>query len=133
MKNKQPYYHGASEKIFENALKLRKNLTEAEKILWNSLKNRKVSNCKFRRQHPIGRFIADFYCHEVKLIIEADGAIHNSNKSKEYDKGRTEMLNEWGIEVLRFSNDQIITKPLQVIKSIEEIIKNKRAKNPTPY
>lgn len=65
--------------IFENAKVLRKNMTEGEKVLWGYLKGG-LNGLKFRRQHPIGIYIADFYCHSVKLIIELDGKIHNTRR-----------------------------------------------------
>ncbi len=70
-----PFHADASWKIFENARSLKKVMTPA-KIIWQNLRNRKVSNQKFRRQHPIARYIVDFYCHEAKLVIEVDGGIH---------------------------------------------------------
>ena len=75
--------------IFENAKELRKSMTEAEEILWKHLRNNKLNELKFRRQHPLDIFIADFYCHQKKLIIELDGGIHDTLDQKEYDEGRT--------------------------------------------
>ena len=69
-------FFGASPEIHKFARELRRNLTEAEKILWQELRNRKLGGFKFRRQHPINKFVADFYCHEVKLIVELDGSQH---------------------------------------------------------
>lgn len=76
--------------ITELAKNLRRFSTEAESILWEILQNRKFRDLKFRRQHPIGRYIADFYCHEIKLVIELDGKIHENQK--EYDEIRDEFL-----------------------------------------
>jgi len=80
---------------------LRKEETEAEKILWEEIRNNKLG-VKFRRQHPIDKFIIDFYAPKIKLAIELDGEIHKENK--EYDKMRTEYLNSKNIKVLRFWN-----------------------------
>ncbi|MCU4156718.1 endonuclease domain-containing protein [Carboxylicivirga sp. A043] len=98
-------FYGASAKIRENAKLLRKELTTAEKVLWNKLRNRQLNGLKFRRQHPIDIFIADFYCHEKKLVVEVDGQIHN--KQKEYDEGRTAELQRLGVSVIRFTNEEV--------------------------
>ncbi len=103
------------------AKELRKNMTPAEKLLWNELRNRKVENCKFRRQHPIDIFIADFYCHEKKTVVEVDGEIHNNQK--EYDIGRTAEIESFGIMVIRFTNHEIETNIKLAIEKIEEACK----------
>ena len=76
-------YFGAKPDLLEKAKVLRKNMTNAEKILWDRLKDNQVLNIRFRRQHPIDLFIADFYCHSARLVIELDGEIHKSQA--EYD------------------------------------------------
>lgn len=68
-------FYGAPPYIFEKARKLRETMTPAEQILWKYLKKRQLKGCKFRRQHPLSEFIADFYCHSLKLVIEVDGGI----------------------------------------------------------
>ena len=78
-------FYGASTNTFDKARLLRNNMTEAETIMWDKLKNRSLFNARFRRQHPIGIFIVDFYCHEYKLVIEIDGEIHLKNEVIEYD------------------------------------------------
>lgn len=108
--------------LYEYAKKMRKNSTEAEELLWRRLKDKQVAGLKFRRQHPIDRFIADFYCHEKKLLIELDGSIHSNNEQCDLDKGRTETLNEFGISVLRFSNEEILNSIEDVILKIQEAI-----------
>ena len=82
-------------------------------------------NLKFRRQHPFGNYVLDFYCHEIKLCIEADGSIHNEKDIKEYDIERTKVLNENGITVLRFTNKEIIDTIATVILKIEAYVQNK--------
>ncbi len=109
-------FYGASPQICTYARELRKNMTETERILWNELRNRKISNCKFRRQHPIDIFIADFYCHEKKLVIEVDGEIHK--KQKEYDIGRDAEMGDFRISVIRFKNDEVENKLNSVIEEI---------------
>jgi very-short-patch-repair endonuclease len=119
------FYYGASVETKARAAELRKNMTTAEKILWQQLRNRKVEGLKFRRQHAVDIFILDFYCHEQKLAIEVDGEIHNMEDRKEWDKNRTYELNEFGIQILRFSNDNVINQTDRVITSIKEFIKIK--------
>ena len=117
-------FYGASRGIFEKARELRNNMTEAEKILWNELRNRRVFKSRFRRQHPIDIFIADFYCHEYKLVIEIDGEIHSKKEIQEYDDGRTHDIEKFGIKILRFSNNQILTD----LCSVKKIILNELTK-----
>ena len=85
-----------------SAKELRQNMTDAEKLLWSKLRNRQLYNFKFRRQQPIGIFIADFYCAKAKLVIELDGHAHADKV--EYDLERTRWLNSVGYMVLRFWN-----------------------------
>ena len=104
--------------IFENAKELRKSMTEAEEILWKHLRNNKLNGLKFRRQHPLDIFIADFYCHQRKLIIELDGGIHDTLEQKEYDEGRTFELEEKGFTILRFRNEEVINDIENVLYKI---------------
>lgn len=121
-------YFGAKPDILEKAKALRKNMTGAENILWEKLKNKQILNLRFRRQHPIDIFIADFYCHSARLIIELDGEIHKTQI--EYDKGRTAELERFDIQVIRFKNEEIEKNIESVIKRIEATIKH-RLKSPT--
>ncbi|RIJ48238.1 endonuclease domain-containing protein [Maribellus luteus] len=117
--DKVSMFYGAKAHIFEKAKFLRKNMTKAEMLLWERLKGKKVLGLRFRPQHPIDIFVADFYCHPVKLVIEVDGGIHKSKEQNEYDIGRTGELNYWGIEVIRFTNEEIeenIYKVIEIIK-----------------
>ncbi len=111
-------FFGASPEIHKRAKDLRKRLTPSEKILWESLKEKMFHGYKFRRQHPIKKFIVDFYCHELKLVIELDGGIHDSIHQKEYDLGRTYELVELGLRVLRFRNEQVFESVSKVIEGI---------------
>ena len=112
-------YYNANKQIHAYAKELRKSMTHAEELLWNELRNRKIANCKFRRQHPIDIFIADFYCHEKKLIVEIDGEIHNSQR--EYDINRTAEMENYGITVIRFENYEIENDIGTVLRKIEDI------------
>ena len=98
----------ASQTIFQNAYQLRSRLTEAEEILWEHLKDRKMEGIRFRRQHPLFKFVADFYAHQLKLVIELDGDHHAQDAQKFYDLDRTEILSEYQIMVIRFSNYEVL-------------------------
>ena len=109
---------GADEEVFRKAHDLRHPMTEAEKLLWDKIRNRKLQGLKFRRQHPIHYYIADFYCHEKRLIVEVDGGIHTDEAVKEHDENRTAELDRLGITVIRFTNEQIFGQLEQVLKEI---------------
>ena len=113
-------FYNAKPHIFEKAKALRNNMTNSELTLWEKLKGKQMLGLRFRPQHPIDIFIADFYCHPIKLVIEIDGRIHKTIEQKEYDIGRTGELNYWDIEVIRFTNEQIENNINQVIKQIEQ-------------
>jgi very-short-patch-repair endonuclease len=116
-------FYDAKAHIFEKAKALRKNMTDSELILWEYLKGKQLLGLRFRPQHPIDIFIADFYCHPIKLVIEIDGGIHKNSFQKEYDIGRTAELNYWGTKVIRFTNEEIECDIEQVIKEIKQISK----------
>jgi len=111
-------FYGAPPYVFEKARELRKTLTPAEKKLWEHLKKRRMKGYKFRRQHPIFEFIADFYCHTIKLVVEVDGGIHNIDRQKEYDIKRTAKLNKFGITAIRFTNKQVLNDLNSVLKQL---------------
>ncbi|MEI6048812.1 MAG: endonuclease domain-containing protein [Bacteroidota bacterium] len=118
-----PMYYGATPDIFKKAKELRRYETEAEKRLWSMLSRNQMLGLQFRRQHPINRFIVDFYSVKIKLVIEVDGNIHEIPENKVYDIGRSQILNDFGITVIRFSNDQIIDDIKNVIEIIKETVK----------
>ncbi len=122
-------FYGASPNTFDKARLLRNNMTEAEKILWEKLRDRSVFKARFRRQHPIGIFIVDFYCHEYKLAIELDGEIHLKNEVIEYDDGRGHDIENFGIKILRFTNNEVFT---DLKKVMEEILKITEVLEPPP-
>ncbi|MFH1390365.1 MAG: endonuclease domain-containing protein [Candidatus Margulisiibacteriota bacterium] len=86
---------------------LRKDLTKAERFFWEVVRERKLFNLKFRRQHVIKGFILDFYCHEILLGIEIDGSIHN--KQKEYDQERQAIIESMGVAIFRYTNKEILS------------------------
>ena len=114
-------HYGASKQIFQYAEKLRRSMTDAEKIIWEKVCKNQLG-VRVRRQHPLWKFIADFYCHEVKLIIEIDGKIHLTSGNKEYDISRDITLNNFGIKIIRFTNDKVINEPNKVIEEIKSTI-----------
>ena len=123
MSFKNPYkkggmFEGANHLIFGMAKELRKNMTDSENMLWLYLK-KGINGLKFRRQHPIGIYIADFYCHRVKLIIEIDGSIHNEIEIIDSDKTRQKELEELGYTVIRFTNEQVKIEVEKVLREIE--------------
>jgi very-short-patch-repair endonuclease len=93
----------------ERATALRREMTEAEKMIWERLRSRQTEGFRFRRQVPLGRFIADFVCHEAKLIVEVDGGQHDS--SSEQEARRTCFLESQGYRVLRFWNNEVLENP----------------------
>ena len=97
----------------------RKNQTHAEQILWSKLRSRGLSGFKFRRQHPIDHYILDFYCSEAHLAIELDGGQHAENENIERDNKRTEYLNQKGIRVVRFWNDDVLKHLNEVLTEID--------------
>ena len=113
----------------ENGLprRLRRDATEAERALWRLLRNRALGGAKFRRQFPIGNFIADFACLEHRLIVEADGGQHGSSNS---DQARTEWLVSQGFRVLRFWNNEILENPGGVAAVLLEALR--QPSDPSP-
>ena len=104
--------------LIELARELRQQQTDAEIFLWRLLRNRQLLNAKFRRQHPIENYIADFYCDEHKLIVELDGGQHFTEEGIAIDVIRTQRLNDLGIKVLRFDNRQVLTQIESVLAEI---------------
>jgi tryptophan synthase alpha chain len=121
-------FYGALPLIFERADVLRKNPTFEEGILWEILKAKKLG-VKFRRQHPIWNYIADFYCHELKFVIEVDGSIHDLKEVKENDIYRQEIIESFGIRVIRFTNRQIRQNIIEVEAQIKKYMEELKAEN----
>jgi len=113
-------WKGAPTSSFGKAKDLRKTETEAEKLLWEKLKNNQLGGFKFRRQHPISLYIADFYCHRLKLIIEIDGGYHFTKEQIPKDEERTKILEFNGVNVIRFSNDEVLNSLEKVLNEIEK-------------
>ena len=113
--------------IIELCRELRQRETPAEKLLWEQLRNRELFAHKFLRQYPVCTtstlkrklyYIPDFYCHKAKLVVEADGPIHLFKK--EYDQNRDEVLRTLGLNILRFTNEQILNDIESVLNTIKQ-------------
>lgn len=111
------------------ARQLRRDQTDAERILWSRLRNSQLKGFKFRRQYPIGPFFADFFCQEAKLVIELDGSQHADQSDR--DEQRTKFLRDEGYVVLRFWNHQVISEIDEAMQLIADTLpKTRRTKRP---
>jgi very-short-patch-repair endonuclease len=111
---------GANSGIKDKARSLRKRMTDAEKILWSRIRNRNVNGMYFRRQHPYGIYILDFFCFEAKLVIEVDGPIHLSRH--DYDIERSKYIESSGLKIIRFTNTEIENRIEWVLKKIQNAV-----------
>ncbi len=105
---------------------LRKEMTNAESILWNRLRNRQVCGCKFRRQQILLGFIADFYCEEAKLVIEVDGGLHETKEQIIVDIHKDDVYNELRLTVMRITNEEIENDIDSVIEKISGLLSDQR-------
>ncbi|GAB1235164.1 ATP-dependent RNA helicase HrpA [Ferrigenium sp. UT5] len=125
-------FHAAlPETLLTHARLLRKNATDAEQLLWKLLRDRQLLDAKFRRQHPLGAYILDFYCHEAKLAVELDGGQHAEDKQSQHDEKRSVWLNAQGITVLRFWNHDVLKNTEGVLQKIFDWL-SEAALTPTP-
>ena len=118
IKNIIPGQRVTKEKL-QRAKELRRNITPAEKILWNELRANKLG-VHFRRQQVIAGFIVDFYCHRAALVIEVDGDVHDLQKQE--DARREKVLLEMGLKVVRFKNDEVVRELPEVVEKIKEFV-----------
>ncbi|NEO40320.1 MAG: endonuclease domain-containing protein [Moorea sp. SIOASIH] len=114
-----PRIRGTTPQTEQAARRLRQNLTPAEAQLWSALRGRQLAGLKFRCQHPVGRFIVDFYCPSCKLVIEVDGDIHTQQKA--YDEARTKHFQLFGYRVLRFTNQEVFRDLQTVLARIVQV------------
>ena len=121
-------WKGAPSDSFSKAQFLRRNETKAEKLLWEKLRNNQLGGLKFRRQHPVNIYIADFYCHKFKLIIELDGDYHNQEEQKQKDEVRTEVLRLNDLKIIRFKNEEVEQDINQVLTAIKNKIEQLKEK-----
>jgi very-short-patch-repair endonuclease len=108
---------GASEEVQAAARQLRREMTPAERQLWNGLRGWRLG--RFRRQHAIGPFILDFYCPAARLCIEVDGSVHDGAEQRVRDAARTDALATLGIRVVRFRNKEVLTDTRAVLRRIK--------------
>jgi very-short-patch-repair endonuclease len=109
-------------KLRSNARALRKNSTDVERNLWSELRDHRLNGASFRRQVPIGNYIADFVCHAAKLVIELDGGQHFSDGQEAADAKRSTIIEATGFHVLRFSNHDVMTNRAGVLEVIATAI-----------
>ena len=119
-------YHNAGYQILRDARNLRKTMTRMERILWKHICKKQISGARFRRQHPIWHYIADFYCHTLQLVIEVDGPIHLDPGRSAYDKNRDAELLKMGVLTLRFTNDQIQYHLPEVLEKIKVVVERRK-------
>lgn len=117
-------------KNIQRCRNLRKNQTDAEKKLWSVVRNRQLSGVKFRRQFSVGRYILDFYCPEYRIGIEADGGQHYENGGRTRDELRTNELNNLGVEIIRFSDHDILKNIDAVFEVIQKAIEMRKVNSP---
>jgi very-short-patch-repair endonuclease len=115
---KKDMYFGAKPELFRLALRMRRNATPGEEAMWKLLRKFRKEGLVFRRQHPIDFFIADFYCHRLRLVIEVDGDYHLDDDALVYDDQRSGELERFGITVMRFPNEDIQKTPDYIVSSI---------------
>jgi len=111
---------------------MRRTSTDAETRFWRCLRGRQLSGAKFRRQHPIGPYILDLYCHDAELAVEVDGGGHAEETQKERDVERTEYLEAHRIRVLRFWNNQVLANTEGVLEVIANALAARRTDTPLP-
>jgi len=125
--------HYRSKDITKISRTLRKRSTRSEDLLWKELRGRKLAGLKFRRQHPFGSSIVDFYCHEKRLVIEIDGAVHRGEDAQDRDKIRQEIIEQYGVRFLRLSADEVegdLTGSLGKIEAAAEEIPHPLSPSP---
>ena len=108
--------------LLDLARQLRKEQTDAERLMWSLLRDRRLAGFKFRRQHPVGPYILDFYCHEASLAVELDGGQHNEPDERARDSKRTAFLKDREIRVLRFWNNEVLTNTEGVLQAIYDAL-----------
>ena len=104
--------------LLDFAKTMRHNSTDAEHLMWQLLRAKRFMNLKFRRQHVIKPYIVDFYCHEIGLVIELDGSQHGMDDAIEYDAERTNFLEALGLTVVRYWNDDVLSRTEVVLEDL---------------
>ena len=112
-----------------HARRLRRDSTDAERLMWRALRSRQLADLKFRRQATIGPYIPDFVCIEARLVIEIDGGQHD----EDLDRERTRFLEQRGFKVLRFWNNDVLANPEEVLETILRAAQAGKGEKPSPY
>jgi very-short-patch-repair endonuclease len=107
---------GTTRELEDAARTMRRQPTRPEEVLWGALQKKQVAGLRFRRQHPVDRFVLDFYCPSHKLVVEVDGGVHD--EQAERDTERTKVLERYGYRVLRFRNEQVMRELPKVVQEI---------------
>jgi very-short-patch-repair endonuclease len=121
---------GASIELIEQARRFRKAQTTAEDLLWEVLRDRQLEGIKFRRQHPVDRFIFDFYCPKARLVIELDGPVHDLQRDR--DEARTAALESHRYRVIRFRNEEVFDALPSVLERIVAAVEQDPRKHNSP-
>lgn len=116
-------FYKSSPIIFANAKRLRDEPTEAEIIFWSLLKQH-FSGYRFKRQHPVLQYIADFYCHKLKLVIEIDGCIHLTEEAKNNDRLRDEYMQSLDLKIVRFTSEEVYKNGELVVMKLKDMIES---------
>ena len=127
MNRDRPMFYEASKNVFRKACMLRNNMTVAERMLWARLNKKQICGLRFKAQHPMGPYIADFYCHKARLVIEVDEKYHQTEVQQHFDQSRDRLMSEMGISVLRFSDIEIFEQMTRVIETIVNHLKRTSA------
>ncbi|MBA2243563.1 MAG: endonuclease domain-containing protein [Gemmatimonadetes bacterium] len=121
-------FRGTSTEVERAARDLRRRMTPAEALLWSALRRHQLDGMQFRRQHPVGRFVLDFYCPAAKLAIELDGEVHG--EQAERDAERTAVLSAAGYRVMRFRNQEVLDHLDSVLERIRAAIRREPGSPP---
>jgi very-short-patch-repair endonuclease len=123
--NKSRHYRGGFE--YSGSLSLTRELrqasTDAETLLWNRLRNRRLLGFKFRRQHQIGEYAVDFYCDKASLVIECDGGVHSKAPTWHHDQNREAYMSALGLRTLRFKNEEVLSETERVLSEISNYLR----------
>ena len=108
--------------LLERTREMRQKPTPAEDFAWELFRDRRFLGLKFRRQHQIGNYIVDFYCHEKRLVVELDGPVHDSNERRTMDKNRDAFLDSLGLTVVRIRNKRLLLHTREALNEIANAI-----------
>ena len=128
-KEKHNMFYGADVIVFENAKKLRENMTAAERLLFEALSKNKLG-VRFKAQHPLSLYVVDFYCHRAKLVIEIDGDVHFNEEAQKADNERTRVIEDLGLKIIRFTNKEVFKNRVEVTFEIAKCVNERFSQSP---